>query len=634
MENVFRTVLNMSLTASYVIIFVLMVRFPLKKAPRAISYALWSVVGFRLVLPFSFESMFSLIPFTAQLIPPTVALGESVSFVSALGAAVESIGDAANGGIGAVTVHLGKTTGGYLITTEAYHSQVWLLFGSYLWLIGAVAMLLYSVVSIALLRRRLRGAVLSEGNAYEVENLGTPFVLGIVRPRIFIPVGLSPEQRRYILLHEQTHIRRWDHLVKLLSFITLSVHWFNPLVWTAFMLMSTDMELSCDERVIQAMGGEIRRSYARSLLSLAAGKRMISGSPLAFGEGSVRGRITNVLNYKKPTLWIMVVAIIAVTVIGTGLLANPLRSTAEPVQSDQHLTFSSNETDLVKLGITALDQYMTLQMSEKTPISERIASYQLNRASVLAGDRNEFCVALNYDFVTDSDGYMNPARGAKGKGAWPDNYLEIRVKHLGDGMYAVVGLGTGGGGQGLTPHAVPQTKLEPLAAHWSPEQSIGVGMVELDYASGDRLIFHDYFGLFVYDLSSRQIMRSLDLKPLDCTATQGDNYCDVTVSTDGNTVQLHRMSSKTMYVYTVSDNTLRETAFERMSDRFGLLSQFPHARSGFVPIEQVIDTTELGAYSYNAVRFHTGEYGYLKTSDWTLRTLTYVRGDMVVRLFE
>lgn len=169
-------------------------------------------------------------------------------------------------------------------------------------------------------------------------------------------------------------------------------------------------------------------------------------------------------------------------------------------------------------------------------------------------------------------------------------------------------------------------KLEPTSPEWSQEQRIDiVGMAELDYASDDIVIFHGYFGLFVYDLNSLQIIRSLDLKPLNCTAIQGDDYCDVTVSMDGNTVQLHRMSSKNMYVYTVSDNTLGETTFERMSERFG---------SNFVPIEDVVDSKQLAKYSYNAVRFATGEYGYLHTSDMTLGTLSYVRDDMIYRLFD
>lgn len=260
-----------------------------------ISYALWALAGFRLVFPFSFESVFSLIPFKTHLIPLTAALGENVSFGSA---------------------------DGYPVVTEAYHTQVWLMFGSYLWIIGIAALLIYSVESILLLNRRLSGAVLSEGNIYEAENLKTPFVLGFIRPKIYIPLGLSAEEKNHIILHEQTHIKRFDHVVKFVAFLILCVHWFNPLVWAAFMLMNADMEMSCDECVVKEMGSEIKKGYSASLLSLAMEKRLINGSPLAFGEGNIKGRIENVLNFKKPAGWIIVVSIALVAVLGVGLAAN------------------------------------------------------------------------------------------------------------------------------------------------------------------------------------------------------------------------------------------------------------------------------------------------------------------------
>lgn len=216
MEGLFLTVLNMSLTGSYVIAAIMLARLFLKKAPKAVSYALWGTAGFRLIFPISFESVFSLIPFKAQPIPQTAPLGENVSLGSAVGAALRAVGDAANG---------------YPVTTQAYHSEAWLMFGGYLWLIGMAALLLYSIVSIVLLKRRLQGAVFSGGNIYEADNLRTPFVLGFFRPKIYIPIGLREEERRYILLHEQTHIQRFDHLVKPFAFLILALHWFNPLVW-------------------------------------------------------------------------------------------------------------------------------------------------------------------------------------------------------------------------------------------------------------------------------------------------------------------------------------------------------------------------------------------------------------------
>ena len=255
------------------------------------------------------------------------------------------------------------------------------------------------------------------------------------------------------------------------------------------------MELSCDERVLKQINNEdIKKPYANSLLSLATGKHILNGSPLAFGEGNVKGRIKNVLNYKRPRFWVIVLSIVIVTVAGIGLMANPKAAT-----------------------------------------------------------------------------------------------------------------------------------IEPTAPELSLEQIVGVDMVQLDYASDDIVIFHDYFGMFVYELNSLQIVRSLDLKPLNCHQTQGDNYCDVSVSMDGNTVQLHPMSSENMFVYTISDNTLKETTHMRMEKPFG---------SQFVSIEEVVNSTKLGNHSHHAVLFDTGEHGYLHTEDGTIGALSYVRGDKVFRLFD
>jgi len=313
----------MSVTAGYVIVFVILTRLLLKKAPKYISYALWAVVGFRLVFPFSFESVLSFLPFRENPIPHTITLDGKVPFASALDAALHAVGDATNGGIGTVTVHLGKTADGYPITTEAYHSQVWLIFGSYVWIIGIAVLMFYSILSIVLLKRQLKGAMIFEDNIFEVRNLKTPFVLGFFRPKIYIPSGLAPEERSYIILHEQTHIKRLDHVVKFLAFLILCIHWFNPLVWLAFIMMSSDMEMSCDEKVLQKMGSDIKKAYSNSLLSLAMDKRVFNGSSLAFGEGNVKKRIKNVLNYKKPSLWITVSAVIVLIAVSIGLMANP-----------------------------------------------------------------------------------------------------------------------------------------------------------------------------------------------------------------------------------------------------------------------------------------------------------------------
>jgi beta-lactamase regulating signal transducer with metallopeptidase domain len=230
-----------------------------------------------------------------------------------------------NSGIGVVDTLVNNSLPAPTIGASVNPLQIYLEIGAYIWALGIIALLVYSFVSILILKRQLENSRLIEENIFEAKNLKTPFVLGLIKPKIYLPVGLNDTERSYILLHEQIHIKRKDHIIKVLSFLILSVHWFNPLVWIAFILMSKDMELSCDERVLKQINNEdIKKPYASSLLSLATEKHILNGSPLAFGEGNVRGRIKNVLDYKKPKFWIVLVSIFAVVIVGFALLANPL----------------------------------------------------------------------------------------------------------------------------------------------------------------------------------------------------------------------------------------------------------------------------------------------------------------------
>ena len=192
-----------------------------------------------------------------------------------------------------------------------------------IWLAGMALLLAYSLVSLLRLRRRLVGAVRLRDNIYLADHIPSPFVMGLIRPKIYLPSDLRETERGYILRHEQYHIRRRDHLVKFLSFLALCIHWFNPLVWAAFVLSGKDMEMSCDEAVVKALGEEIRADYSASLLSLATGRRIVAGMPLAFGEGDTGSRIRNLLSWKRPRPWVM--AVCAVVCVGLIALcaANP-----------------------------------------------------------------------------------------------------------------------------------------------------------------------------------------------------------------------------------------------------------------------------------------------------------------------
>ncbi len=313
MSEIFLTIIKMSLTASYVILLVLLVRLLLKKSPKIISYVLWGVVAFRLIIPFSFESVFSLIPrsvsttsiSTDHIYSPSPQVDNQIRVVDSMMKDALSV-PATEHSISIDPLKLG------------------IEIGAYIWVIGLLVLLIYSFISVYQLKGQLKSAELIENNIFGAKNLKTPFVLGVIRPRIYLPLGLDVDERSYIILHEQTHIHRKDHIIKILGFLILSIHWFNPLVWLAFRLMSTDMELSCDERVLKNMNKDIKKPYASSLLSLSADRQILNGCPIAFGEGNIKGRIKNVLNYKRPRFWVVIPSVILVIGAGITLLANPI----------------------------------------------------------------------------------------------------------------------------------------------------------------------------------------------------------------------------------------------------------------------------------------------------------------------
>ncbi|HHY83075.1 MAG TPA: hypothetical protein GX505_10430 [Clostridiales bacterium] len=310
MGKLFMSVLNMSITASYVMLIIFIIRLMLKKAPKVISYALWSVAAFRLLIPFSFKSIFSLMPRRTIAVP----ISNEIIYQQSL---------QIDNGFRVLDTFTNESLNAPHANAGISSFQIFIEFGAYIWMLGIIILLVYSLVSVLVLRRQLKAAQLIEKNIFEARNLKTPFVLGAIRPKIYLPAGLNNDEKSYILLHEQTHIRRKDHIIKMLAFFVLCIHWFNPLVWAAYLFMSIDMELSCDERVLKEMDGEIKKPYANSLLSLAAGRHILNGSPIAFGEGNVKWRIKNVLNYKKPAFWVSLLSVFLAAAIGIGLLANP-----------------------------------------------------------------------------------------------------------------------------------------------------------------------------------------------------------------------------------------------------------------------------------------------------------------------
>ena len=314
-------VFNMSVTASVAILFVLLARLLLKRAPKIFSYALWAVVLFRLLCPVSITTGFSLLGLFDAPVTETTTHTTAVEYIPQ--DVVHTPAPEVKLPVPDVNQSVNEALPQGDEQTAADPLEAPAALATLVWLAGIGVLAAYSVVSLLRLRGRLVGAVPLQSNIYLADYIESPFVMGILRPKIYLPSSLSEQEQGYIILHERHHIRRGDHIIKALSFFALCVHWFNPLVWVAFVLSAKDMEMSCDEAVVKNLGEGIRADYSASLLSLATGRRIIAGTPLAFGEGDTKGRIRNLANWKKPAFWVVLLAVIACIILAISLMTNP-----------------------------------------------------------------------------------------------------------------------------------------------------------------------------------------------------------------------------------------------------------------------------------------------------------------------
>lgn len=319
MEKLFLQIINMSITSTYVILCIIIARLFLKKAPKIFSYILWSIAFFRLVFPFSIESIFSIISINTKTIPENIVYTSTPQIQSG----IKMIDVPINEVLPKLPIETTTSIEAIVPVEKVNPIQILISIGTIIWLLGIIVLISYSLITTFKLSTRLKTAKHYYGNVYITDSISTPFVFGLIKPKIFLPNSITKAEEPYIIKHEEIHIKRNDHIIKFLAFIVLSIHWFNPAVWLAFHLMVEDMEKSCDESVIKELGYSIKKDYSYSLLALSTGKRKVVGSPIAFGENSTKSRIKNVLNYKKPKFWVILVAVIAIIVLAVGLLTNP-----------------------------------------------------------------------------------------------------------------------------------------------------------------------------------------------------------------------------------------------------------------------------------------------------------------------
>lgn len=312
MADIFLKIVNMSISACWIVLAIILLRFVLKKAPKWINCLLWGIAGLRLVMPFSFESVFSLIPSAETISKPIDS--PRPHFESGVPIVDSQVNDYLKGNyFEGVT----RPAGNFVDITTIL---------AIVWVVGIVVLLVYTAVSFIRLKGKIGTAILLRDNIYQSEAVVSPFVLGIIKPKIYLPFNMNEQDMEHVIAHEQAHLHRKDYLWKPLGFLIVTLHWFNPMVWIGYILLCRDIELACDEKVVKEFNNEQKADYSQALLTCSVNRRMIAACPVAFGEVGVKNRVKSVLNYKKPAFWLIIVAIIISMVVAVCFLTNPQTS--------------------------------------------------------------------------------------------------------------------------------------------------------------------------------------------------------------------------------------------------------------------------------------------------------------------
>ena len=343
MSDLFLKIVNMSISASWLVVAVLILRLVLKKAPKWVNVLLWGIVAVRLICPFSFESALSLIP-SAETFPEKINRQEvlwhfrpykrsenesPLLFHKKNHQIISGPSFDVQTGITPIDNRINDYLGdryfeGVTVPTNNGNNVMTIL--TIVWIIGILLLATYTIISYQHLNRKVDTAVHYKDNIFQSENVSSPFVLGIINPRIYLPFSMNEQDMEHVVAHEQAHIRRKDHWWKPLWFLLLTIYWFNPLMWLAYVLLCRDIELACDEKVIKELGNEQRADYTQALVVCSVNRRMIAACPLAFGEVGVKDRVKSVMNYKKPAFWIIILAVIACVIVAVCFLTNPMDS--------------------------------------------------------------------------------------------------------------------------------------------------------------------------------------------------------------------------------------------------------------------------------------------------------------------
>lgn len=378
MSACFLKVLNSSLTAGWLVLAVVLLRSVLKKAPKGMRCMLWGLVALRLLLPFTVESRLSLLPSAEPIRTESAAdlRAASVPYERiVLCSGFDAVDEAVNPIMAQTAKDLADAgTGSALSVTTA----------AWAWVAGVAAMLLYAAVSFRCMKRKVRASIETERNVFVCDDVLSPFILGMIRPKIYLPSGLDEQSRDHVLAHERAHIQRLDHIWKPLGFLLLSIHWFNPLIWVAFVLLSRDIEFACDEKVVSQLDVEGKAAYSHTLLAFSRPQGAIPLCPVAFGEVGVKERVKSVLCYQRPALWVVLTTLIAGVAVAICFLTTPkqirtaqareqIPASAPALQLPKKLTAGSAEKEAPpeeERQIAPVPVYLTLCVNQQCDVAE------------------------------------------------------------------------------------------------------------------------------------------------------------------------------------------------------------------------------------------------------------------------
>ena len=530
MEGVFIKLLNLSIQASILIVVVLLLRFILNKSPKWMKCLLWALVAIRLVCPFSIESIFSLSP-DAEVVSMDNYVGMP-NIQSEAAGADRSVNEYAE-------IHDNEAVTAEKKNTNPFHIL------SIIWSVGIVILAVYALGSCLKIWRRVKLSIRTTENIYICDRIESPFIFGIIKPRIYLPSGISEEQKESVIAHEQAHLKRLDHFWKPFGFCLLTVYWFNPLCWLAYILLCRDIELACDEKVIKNMDVTQKKIYSQVLLSFSESQKQILACPLAFGEVGVKERIRSILNYKKPAFWIIAVAIVSMIVTSVLFLTSPKKKTYEitfhiPAGCENQLVFSDEEISSLKKNISF-------------SVGRDIGDTEIQLKGVEGKEEGAY----------DEPVYVTSGMSAKmqvERGAWyrvgiyaSNDTVEEKTVHV---SVKNVEVRIAANKETTAENEPLQDMIKVSAPTIDLSSSTGADGSTMYYADENMFIFGGYYGLFVYDVTKNQITRSVDLAPIGCNDTQGDNACEIVATEDGSKVLLSTASSNMMYVYSVADNQM------------------------------------------------------------------------------